>query len=48
MAIRYPKEVHKFIQANYYGRRPEELAVLVNKKVFFGLHAGTNEILCEK
>ena len=32
MAVRYPKEVHEFIQANYYGRRPEELAVLVNKK----------------
>lgn len=36
MAIRYPKEVHKFIQANYYGRRPEELAVLVNKKFSSG------------
>lgn len=36
MAIRYPKEVHEFIQANYYGRRPEELAVLVNKKFSSG------------
>lgn len=32
MAIRYPKEVHKFIQANYYGRRPEELAVCLEIK----------------
>ena len=36
MAIRYPKEVHEFIQANYYGRRQEELAVLVNKKFSSG------------
>lgn len=36
MAIRYPKEVHEFIQANYYGRRPEELAELVNQRFSSG------------
>lgn len=36
MAIRYPKEVHEFIQTNYYGRRPEELAELVNRRFSSG------------
>lgn len=32
MAIRYPKEVKEFIHSNYVGKRPDELAALVNNE----------------
>jgi hypothetical protein len=32
MAERYPKEVCSFIHSNYKGKRPDELAALVNQK----------------